>query len=99
MWIDIRPAPMGVRSIDSELRHMKLVRTQNRQTTGAHRPGGVSDIMGSSGLADEARFVENQLPGALERGELSLYYQPQFQLPDVRMVGSEALLRWNHPER
>ena len=43
--------------------------------------------------------TSNPSSGALDRGELSLYYQPQFQLPDVRMVESEALLRWNHPER
>jgi EAL domain-containing protein (putative c-di-GMP-specific phosphodiesterase class I) len=78
---------------------MKLVRTQNRQTTGPDALGAANNIMAMSDLADDAGFLESQLPGALDRGELSLYYQPQFQLPDVRMVGSEALLRWNHPER
>ncbi len=78
---------------------MKLVRTQNRQTAGAREPGAGNDAGRTSGLTNDARFVELELPGALERGELSLYYQPQFQLPNVRMVGSEALLRWNHPER
>lgn len=78
---------------------MKLARTQDRQTTRPSTPAAGHNIQETSGLADDAGYLECQLPGALDRGELSLYYQPQFQLPDVRMVGSEALLRWNHPDR
>ena len=29
--------------------------------------------------------------------EFQLYYQPQFSLPDCRLIGAEALLRWHHP--
>ncbi|HEY2798235.1 MAG TPA: EAL domain-containing protein [Thermoanaerobaculia bacterium] len=36
---------------------------------------------------------------ALERGEFSLHYQPVWRTMDSRIVGLEALLRWNHPER
>jgi EAL domain-containing protein (putative c-di-GMP-specific phosphodiesterase class I) len=78
---------------------MRLARTQDRQTTAPNTPAAGNNVTGISGFADDTRFLESQLPGALDRGELSLYYQPQFQLPDVRMAGSEALLRWNHPER
>jgi EAL domain-containing protein (putative c-di-GMP-specific phosphodiesterase class I) len=42
--------------------------------------------------------IENQLHWALDRGELQLYYQPQFQLPSRQLGGVEALLRWNHPK-
>jgi diguanylate cyclase (GGDEF)-like protein len=42
--------------------------------------------------------LENDLRGAWERGEMSLAFQPVFDLVDGRVVGAEALLRWAHPE-
>ena len=48
--------------------------------------------------SSERLEIENQLHWALERGELQLYYQPQFQLPSRQLGGVEALLRWNHPK-
>ncbi|HLM54258.1 MAG TPA: EAL domain-containing protein, partial [Pseudoxanthomonas sp.] len=42
--------------------------------------------------------MEQELRGAWERGELSLVYQPVMRLADQRIVGAEALLRWQHPE-
>jgi diguanylate cyclase (GGDEF)-like protein/PAS domain S-box-containing protein len=39
------------------------------------------------------------LARALPRGELTLRYQPVFQVATQRLVGHEALLRWQHPER
>ncbi|GIT98375.1 EAL domain-containing protein [Sulfurovum sp. TSL1] len=47
-----------------------------------------------------ARNLEliNALHHALERNELSLVYQPQISLKHNRIIGVEALLRWDHPE-
>jgi EAL domain-containing protein (putative c-di-GMP-specific phosphodiesterase class I) len=42
--------------------------------------------------------LETDLRHALERGEFRLLYQPQVAVTTRRVVGSEALLRWNHPE-
>ncbi|CAM3214350.1 putative bifunctional diguanylate cyclase/phosphodiesterase [Stackebrandtia soli] len=40
--------------------------------------------------------LEQELRGAIDRGELSLVYQPVFSLPERRIVGAEALMRWQH---
>lgn len=41
--------------------------------------------------------LENELHKAIEKKELSLFYQPKVELNSREMVGMEALLRWNHP--
>ncbi len=43
--------------------------------------------------------IETELRRAAERGELELYYQPIFSIPDARLTRLEALIRWNHPQR
>ncbi|GAA2519498.1 putative bifunctional diguanylate cyclase/phosphodiesterase [Pilimelia columellifera] len=42
--------------------------------------------------------LEQALRGALERGELSLHYQPIIDLAAAELSGFEALLRWDHPQ-
>lgn len=43
--------------------------------------------------------LEHSLRVALELGQLEMYYQPQVDVKTRKIVGAEALMRWNHPER
>lgn len=42
--------------------------------------------------------LENALYHALERKELTVYYQPQVQVTTGQIIGGEVLARWNHPQ-
>ncbi|MBF9152601.1 EAL domain-containing protein [Novosphingobium sp. 1Y9A] len=56
----------------------------------------------SAELKDEAQertILTGDLREALGRGELELHYQPVVRIADNYVVGFEALMRWNHPER
>jgi diguanylate cyclase (GGDEF)-like protein/PAS domain S-box-containing protein len=48
--------------------------------------------------AEERAQIEQMLRRALDKGEFSLAYQPKVSVKEERIVGFEALLRWQHPE-
>jgi diguanylate cyclase (GGDEF)-like protein/PAS domain S-box-containing protein len=54
---------------------------------------------GMNDRALERMALEGELRHALEGEELLLHYQPLVQASTGRVVGTEALLRWQHPER
>jgi diguanylate cyclase (GGDEF)-like protein/PAS domain S-box-containing protein len=49
--------------------------------------------------AAERLAIENGLNQALRRNEFVVYYQPQVDISTGAVVGTEALIRWQHPER
>ena len=51
----------------------------------------------SQPLHKQRFFLESALRFALDNNELFMCYQPIFQLKTNKVVGMEALMRWNHP--
>lgn len=49
--------------------------------------------------ARDKRVMEHELRQAIARKEFHLVYQPQKEIRGGRMIGFEALVRWQHPER
>ena len=47
----------------------------------------------------ERRRLESDLRYAIKHNELRLHFQPRFRIADGEMVGAEALVRWQHPQR
>ncbi len=43
--------------------------------------------------------TESELHSAIAHDELRVHFQPFFSIPDRRLLGMEALLRWQHPQR
>ncbi len=50
-------------------------------------------------VAQERFLLERNMRIALEQEEFLLHYQPQIDITTGRVIGVEALLRWQHPER
>ncbi len=68
----------------------------------AKRRGGNRYAMFNDSLRTEVvtrTSLENSLHRALERDELVVYFQPVVNLNSLKVVGVEALVRWNHPDQ
>ena len=76
------------RRADSALYHAKR---EGRNNTQFYRPE-------QTARAEKQSKLVASLPGALERREFVLYYQPILSVGTAKPVGAEALIRWNHPE-
>jgi diguanylate cyclase (GGDEF)-like protein len=48
-------------------------------------------------LVRERLSLENELRGALARGEITIHYQPEFDVSSGQLIRFEALARWIHP--
>jgi len=53
----------------------------------------------TAALALDELVLESQLAHGLSHDEFVLHFQPQLQIDDGRLVGAEALIRWQHPTR
>jgi len=78
-----------VRKADMAMYHMKS----------AGKNGYVFYDAGQMDTSMQKIAMEHDLHLALERGELEMFYQPQIDVATNKLVGAEALMRWNHPQR
>ncbi len=66
------------------------------------RARGATQFQFSSPALNQRSYARltlgSQLRGAARRGELRLHYQPKLAVADDRIIGAEALVRWQHPD-
>ncbi len=94
--IGVAVSSTGQRDPDELLRSADIAMYQGKKT-GKARYELFEPPMAARAL--ELLELEADLRRALERDELRLHYQPKVELGTGRIVGVEALLRWEHPER
>jgi diguanylate cyclase (GGDEF)-like protein/PAS domain S-box-containing protein len=70
---------------------MYRAKQQGRDNFQMYSPSMTEKALEQGALADKLR-------GALVANQMALYYQPTLDLATGRIVGAEALLRWQHPE-
>ncbi len=94
--IGIALYPRDGTEIEQLLNHANTALTQAKQHGGnQYQFYSTAFNIGSS----DRLALQSSLRHALERQELLLYYQPQVNLKTGQIVGAEALVRWQHPER
>ncbi len=80
----------------------ELLRNSDQAMYLAKSVGGATWRFFAADMRPRARqtaYLEGALRSALSRQEFLLHYQPQIELCTNKVVGVEALLRWNHPQR
>ncbi|MEB3291431.1 MAG: EAL domain-containing protein [Leptolyngbya sp.] len=94
--IGIAPGPAAYRHGEDWLRDANTAMNQVKDLAGCHWCifDGALEAQYSQRLEAEAA-----LRHALENGELQLYYQPIVTISNQAIIGFEALVRWQHPER
>lgn len=96
-------ASIGIVIWDSESPdNVELVQNADAAMYEAKRQGHGHIVMFTANIGQEAvsRFaLVQELRHAAASGELLMHYQPIIDLTTTAVVGFEALMRWNHPER
>ena len=92
--VSIGIAPVNHLDSDTVLRNASLALKQAKADGGNQASTFTAEMHET---LQRKRMVEAELRKALALREFSIVYQPQYQVEGRRLVGFEALLRWNHP--
>jgi len=89
-------ATMGSEAPEQLIHHADLAMYEmKRRAAGARNEFRLGAVRASG----QSENLAGALPGALARGELRLDYQPIVDASGGQLIGVEALLRWQHPNR
>ncbi len=92
----------GVARADSIVSEDQLFKSAcSALNTARNRGGNLAHFYSLETAPQDAEWLdlESALRGAIKRDELSLHYQPQVDLRTGAIVGAEALMRWQRPDR
>ncbi len=67
------------------------------ESTSLREPVAFYDAETAAAALERERLLRD-LPGALTSGQLEVFHQPKLHMGTSRIVGTEALVRWRHPE-
>lgn len=99
----IQPAAsIGIAKLDLPTSGSEVLRAADTAMYQAKAAGGSGHVtfdQKTQSKPNEALQIEGGLRHAIERGELSVHYQPEIALDTGRILGAEALVRWEHPLR
>lgn len=94
--LGIAIAPTDGKNVEELLKAASTAKYHAKQDGSDTRYRFYRSNMGQQGA--ERLRLETDLRAALDRGKLSLHYQPQVDTNSGSVIGAEALLRWEHPE-
>lgn len=105
-WRGNRISPsilIGLAHADASIKYPEdLMRDADTALVGAKSGEHGPLVCYSSGMRERAiarMQLETDLEQAIRAGQLVLHYQPEFDLATRRIIGFEALIRWQHPRR
>jgi EAL domain-containing protein (putative c-di-GMP-specific phosphodiesterase class I)/PleD family two-component response regulator len=94
-WIGVSMSPADGLTAERLRKAADLAATHASQYGSAQYQFASAELQARS---YERLKLGSQLRGAAARGELRLHYQPKIDAASRRIVGAEALVRWQHPE-
>jgi diguanylate cyclase (GGDEF)-like protein len=91
---------IAIAPLDSDQAEPLLACANTAKTRAKHAGGNQYQFYTASMNQQAAKRLklEHDLRRAVELGQMRVYYQPKIASDDLRLVGAEALVRWQHPE-